>query len=82
MSYIAYKDDDGNILTEDFIEQRYEEMLAECYEPVTLMGSEWDAATALKRIDPVMYRMGLLDYLSDYEEVSYDDFDSYWEAIT
>ena len=42
--------------------QAYEEALNEAYEPFRFGQLEYEPATVLKRIDPVVYREGLLDY--------------------
>ncbi len=42
--------------------QAYEEALNEAYEPIRIGQLEYEPATVLKRVDPVAYREGLLDY--------------------
>ncbi|MCK9600306.1 MAG: hypothetical protein M0R66_02475 [Candidatus Omnitrophica bacterium] len=44
-----------------FIPQ-YDEMLDECYPVVTIAGMEYATSYALKNLDPIAYRCGMLDY--------------------
>lgn len=45
-------------------EQAYMDMLDECYPPVKLTGdSEYSVSTLLKSADPVVFRIGLDEYI-------------------
>lgn len=63
---------------EDYeIEQRYQEMLDECYPVVNIAGYEYGVSYALQNLDPIAYRVGLADYsatqeCNDCEEVLTD----------
>ena len=48
-------------------EEQFEEMLNECYEPVKVGCSQWDAGYVMKELDPVAFRCGVSDYLADDE---------------
>ena len=48
--------------------QAYEEALNEAYEPYRIGQVEYEPATVLKRVDPVVYREGLLDYADSLAE--------------
>jgi len=45
----------------EFVPQ-YDDMLDECYPVVMVTGMEYATSYALKNLDPVAYRCGLLDY--------------------
>jgi hypothetical protein len=47
------------------LDQRYRDMLNECYPVVSICGYEYDPAEALAQIDPVAYRCGFADYVGD-----------------
>ena len=49
-------------MNEHEVIQAYEEALNETYEPCRIGQLEYEPATVLKRVDPVAYREGLLDY--------------------
>lgn len=50
---------------EDYTDQ-YDEMLDELYE-VNIAGYSFSTAYALKELDPIAYRCGLLDYVDSLE---------------
>ena len=50
------------------IEERYDEMLDDCFGDINVCGMLWAASTVLKRVDPIAYRCGLADYESCLEE--------------
>jgi len=79
--YTAYKDDDGLLWAEHVIEERFAEMLDECYPETVIAGTTYDTARALREIDPIAYRCALSEYMDDYEEVTFTDFDEYLNAI-
>jgi len=41
---------------------QYDEMLDECYSAVEIAGMEYSTSYALKNLDPVAYRCGMMDY--------------------
>lgn len=54
------------IEVERYTENDYEEMLRECYGDATICGMTFDAAYALKELDPIAFRCGFIDY-QEYE---------------
>ena len=48
-------------------EELFEEVLNECYGSVKVGCCEWDAGHAMKELDPVAFRCGVSDYVSDDE---------------
>jgi hypothetical protein len=46
-------------------DQAYAEMLNECYPMVDVCGFQYEPANALESLDPVAYRCGLADYISN-----------------
>jgi len=83
MSYTAYKGEDGRHYSEQDMADQFEEMLDEVYGTVSVAGMEYDTARALKELDPIAYRCGMLDYVDslDMEEVSFETFDLFWSAL-
>jgi hypothetical protein len=73
------------------LKERYEDMLNDCYPPVSICGYEYDAGRALKEIDPIAFDVGFSDYISleldeNLEEVegeffSKSDCDSVRESL-
>jgi hypothetical protein len=73
------------------LRERYEDMLNDCYPPVSICGYEYDAGRALKEIDPIAFDCGFSDYISseldeNLEEVegeffSKEDCDSVRESL-
>lgn len=60
------------------IEEQYEEMLDECYEPVKIGDMTFYASQILRNCDPVAYRIGLSeyeDYLAEEEEEAEEEDD-------
>ena len=56
------------------IEDMYEDMLHGCYAPVSICGYDYDAGRALRLIDEVAFRCGVIDWSSEeYEELRYSD---------
>ena len=45
------------------LDQRYSDMLSEIYREVNICGMTYDAAYALKEVDPIAYRTGFSDWL-------------------
>ena len=58
-----YTDTSGNGLSDYDLHERYDEMLDECYEPVTVTGMEYQTSRALRELDPIAYRCGFNDWL-------------------
>lgn len=56
-------------------EEEYEELLREEYGDVEICGYVYDAAYALREVDPIAYQCGL----SDFETDKYDERSSYLE---
>lgn len=58
-----YFREDGTGVSEYELDQDYAVMLDECYGTVKICSYEYDAAHALREIDPTAYRMGFLDWV-------------------
>lgn len=73
-------------VTDYMLEQRFNDMLDDCYGTVKIAGLEYSTSDALARIDPIAYRCGLADFTSseldetlveiDGKYFSKDDVDS------
>lgn len=66
---IYYRDENGDVWDESQVEEMFDELLDQCYEELRMGELSWSPSTALQRLDPVAYRCGLADYLSEFEEV-------------
>ena len=55
------------------IEEQYVEMLNECYPTFKIGYSEFYASDVLKNCDPIMYRIGLSEYIEEYLNEEADD---------
>lgn len=56
------------------LEEMYEDMLNDCYEPVSICGYNYDAGRALRLIDETAFRCGCSDWSSeDFEELHLSD---------
>ena len=53
-------------LTDRELKERYADTLSEIYGTVSICGHDYDAAHALKRVDPIAYRRGFSEWL-DFE---------------
>ena len=52
------------------LEDMYEDMLNECYEPVSVCGFNYDQGHALRKLDPIAFRCAVSDWSGDnYIEV-------------
>lgn len=61
-------------MTEYEWEERYDEMLDDCYPPVKLTGdAEYPVSRILKLVDPILYRIGLGEFIDSMEEEENDD---------
>lgn len=60
-----YDAQDSHEVTDDELETRYDDMLDEVYGDVTVAGLEVATSRALRELDPIAYRVGLSDYVSD-----------------
>lgn len=49
-------------LTQYELEQQYDEMLDDCYEPYKMADMIYYASDILKNCDPMAYRTGMSDY--------------------
>lgn len=54
----------SEILYEREIEERCEEMINECYEPVKLLAHEYEHGRVLKAVDPIMWGQVVAEYTS------------------
>jgi hypothetical protein len=68
---IANDDDEEaeefEIISEWEAQERYDQMLDECFPEVEICGYKWNPSTALKRIDEIAYNCGFSDYISSLE---------------
>lgn len=56
------------------LEDMYEEMLNECYEPVSICGFNYDQGHALRNLDPIAFRCGVSEWEGEeFEEVLESD---------
>ena len=56
------------------LEDMYEEMLNECYEPVSICGFNYDQGHALRNLDPIAFRCGVSEWDSEeFVEIGYSD---------
>lgn len=56
------------------LEDMYEEMLNEAYEPVSICGYDYDAGHALRLIDEIAFNCGVHDFEADeFEELRISD---------
>ncbi|UPU15926.1 phage hypothetical protein [Stenotrophomonas virus Jojan60] len=53
----------GEPLSDYDLEQRYDEMLDECFPTVEFGGVSYDPSTVLYRVDPIAYRCGFSEWL-------------------
>ena len=74
MTYTTYKDDDNVHYSESELQEQYDDMIRDCYNTTTIAGLEYDTARALREVDPIAYRCGLVDYIDsrDLEELSHE----------
>jgi len=62
-------------VSESDMETAHDDMLSEVFGEVEICGYKYDAARALREVDPIAYRCGYADYVSAYyAEVDPDDF--------
>lgn len=62
------------------LEQRYNEMLDECYEPIKICSYEYAPSVALLRVDPIAYSVGLSDWIdSQLGETIFESNDNYYD---
>jgi hypothetical protein len=63
------------VVDETTIEMAYDEMLDEVYGTATVAGYEFETSAALRELDPIAYRCGYADYVSEhYVEIDPADF--------
>ena len=51
------------LLTDKELEDMYDNMLDECFEPIKICGLEYSPSIALYKVDEIAYRCGLNDYI-------------------
>ena len=54
---------DGDLLTEGELEDRFTEMLDDCYDLVPVCGYEYAAGHAFRELDPIAFRESFLDWI-------------------
>ena len=68
---LDYDIEDGEeyeTISEAEAEDRYIEMLNDCYGSVDVAGYTYETSEALRSLDPIAYRCGLSDFISSLEE--------------
>lgn len=67
------KDDSApyTVYAEHVITELYEDMLDECYEPVSVAGIAWDPSRVLRELDPIAYRT----YRNDYTDQEFHELE-------
>ena len=55
-------------MTQDQLEEQFDEMLDDVYEPITIGFGKYYASQILKNCDPIAYRIGLQEYADSLEE--------------
>lgn len=58
-----YVDRDGELFSDSELEDRFTDVLNECYDSVSICGYEYDAGRALRELDPTAFRCGMLDWV-------------------
>lgn len=53
----------GDLLETWELEERYDDMLNECYGTVEIAGMEYETRRALAELDPIAYRCGFNDWI-------------------
>jgi hypothetical protein len=56
-----------DVYDEDDLTQKYDDMLDEAYGIIEVGSISWDAHRVLKKMDPIAYRCGELDYIDSLE---------------
>jgi predicted nuclease with TOPRIM domain len=74
---VTEKMDNFEIDPYDF-EDRYQDMINDCYGDVNLGGMSWSADYVLRELDPTMYKCGLLDYVDSIDK---EDVEKYKELM-
>lgn len=54
----------------DWVEDNYKDCLNEMHE----MPNGWDYSYVLERMDPIMYRCGLIDYADSFDKEEFQDY--------
>lgn len=62
----AYKA--AEYITDNLDDEVFDEMLDECYEPVVILGVDYDTSVALYRTDPTAYNCAKSNYYSNLAE--------------
>lgn len=58
-----YVDESGELFSSGELEDVYQDDLGDCYGMVSVCGLEYDAARALREIDPIAFREGFLGWI-------------------
>jgi len=65
------------------LEERFMDMLNDCYEKVKIGGYEWDHGEAFKRLDPVAFHQDLLAFIdaeADETIITFDNGSTYFDV--
>lgn len=54
---------DGDLRSENELEDEFSEQLDDCWEPVSVCGYEYCAGRALRELDPIAFRESFLDWI-------------------
>lgn len=63
MSYTIYTDPHGSEHTEDDMRLMHDDLLDEIYPTLSVGIYTWSPSEALKRLDPVAYRISVIEYV-------------------
>ena len=61
--WAGYVNADGELFTENELEDSFEEGLGDCWGTVSVCGYEYDAGRALRELDPIVFRESFLDWI-------------------
>lgn len=56
-------------ISERELETQFDDMLDDCFGDVTIGGHEYAHSNALKRVDPIAYREGFLNYIDSRDDL-------------
>jgi hypothetical protein len=69
-------------LSDSILEERFMDMLNDCYDKVKIGGHEWDHGEAFKRLDEIAFQQELSAYIdseTDETIVTFDNGSTYYE---
>jgi hypothetical protein len=76
------KERDNFDASEHISEEDFLDLLNESYGSVTICGYDYDAGYALKRLDPIAFRCGFVDYCSEADVAELEPYREIEEELT